>query len=87
MTPDGFVIQASIEMSTSQNIDEKRLDCLERLVEIQKTMIKTNEEYLFISFIEGKTHENAWARLGNLQNQYKDTFDRCRKTLDPKKEH
>lgn len=70
-------------MPDGMNLDEKRLECLERLVEIQKLIIKTDEEYLKITF-EGK---NAWARLGIFQNQYKDTFDRCRKTLDPKKAH
>lgn len=63
---------------TSKSIYEKRIDCFQKLMENQKLVARTDEEYISVSIIEGKPHENALNRLGIYQKEYKTLFEQCK---------
>ncbi len=72
----------SIKMSSilsAPSVYDERIKCLQNLIEIQKNLKSTDDEYLTVSMIEGKPHNNALDRLEALTNLYKKEYDRCAK--------
>lgn len=60
---------------------EKRIECLEKMLDIQKRIQRTDDEYITVSLAEGKTHENALNRLGIYQKEYKNLYEQCKNVL------
>ena len=72
-------------MSDNEMLYQERIDCLQRLMENQKFIMRTESENMSISIRYGKIDNDSWARLGNLHNQYYDLYQRCKKVIEPKK--
>jgi hypothetical protein len=67
-----------------KSIYEKRISCLSRLLDNQRIMNRTEEEFLTVSFAEGNTHNNALRRLEIYEKDYKNTYEFCESILKPK---
>lgn len=63
---------------------KKRIDCLNNLVRIQENLRAADEEYVTVSFAEGKGHENAMKRMELATKAYRDTWDKCEGIIRPK---
>lgn len=63
------------------SIYEKRIRCLTRMLDNQRIMQNTDNEYINVSLIEGKTHENALHRLEIYQKEYNILYDTCKNIL------
>ena len=57
----------------------KEKECRSMYQYLNKLIKKTNEEYLTVSMIEGKTHQNAYDRLEYYQQQKKKLLEQCKK--------
>ena len=68
-------------MSSTKNIYLKRIECFEMMIDNTKHQYNTDEEYLKISMIEGKPHENAYNTLEILQKEYKNIYKHCEKII------
>ncbi len=68
-------------LESTKSIYDKRIECLERMLQIQKDSKITDDEYVNISCIEGKYHEDAWRRLEYYQGQYRATYAACSNIL------
>ena len=68
-------------MSDTKNIYTKRLECFEMMIDNTKLQHSTDEEYLNVSMIEGKSHINAYNRLELLQKEYKNIYKNCEKII------
>ena len=66
-----------------KSLYEKRLDCFQKFSENIKLAQSTDHEYINVSAIEGKPHENAWKRLHLLQNEYKVLYEQCKDVMNP----
>lgn len=64
-----------------KSIYDKRIECLERMLELQKDAKYTDEQYINISCIEGKGHESAWKQLEHYTSRYKTVWAACSETL------
>ena len=62
-------------------IYEERIKCFQKLAEIQKNLKSTDDEYLNVSIIEGKGHENAWNRMECYNKEYKKEYELCEKIM------
>ncbi len=62
-------------------IYEERIKCFQKLIEIQKNLKSSDEEYVNVSLIEGKTHENAWKRMDIYNKEYKKEYELCEKIM------
>lgn len=62
---------------------ERRMDCLQKLIKIQESLISVEFEYAIVTMHERKEHKNAFTRLERLENQYKDMYKQCEKVLNP----
>lgn len=60
---------------------EKRIECLSRMLDNQRITQRTDEEYITVSSVEGKTHENALNRLEIYQKEYKNLYETCKDIL------
>jgi hypothetical protein len=67
-------------MSDTKELYDKRTDCLNAIEKMETIYIQATKAL-------GRTDMGAWSTLRNLQTQYYDEYQRCRKTLDPKKLH
>ncbi len=59
----------------------KKIKCLEKLLSLEKKINEIGNEYVKISLIEGKSHENALNRLEIYQKEYKSTYEKCEQYL------
>ena len=57
------------------------LNAFKKLAEIQKNLKSTDDEYLNVSIIEGKGHENAWNRMECYNKEYKKEYELCEKIM------
>lgn len=62
-------------------IYEERIKCFQKLAEIQKNLKAADEEYLTVSFAEGKEHKNAWNRMEIHTNEYRKEYELCEKIM------
>jgi hypothetical protein len=62
-------------------IYEERIKCFQKLIELQKNLKLSDEEYVNVSLIEGKTHENAWKRMDIYNKEYKKEYELCEKIM------
>jgi hypothetical protein len=62
-------------------IYEERIKCFQKLAEIQKNLQSTDNEYVTVSVIEGKAHENAWNRMELHTAEYKKEYELCEKIM------
>jgi hypothetical protein len=62
-------------------IYEERIKCFQKLAEIQKNLKSIDDEYLTVSIIEGKGHENAWNRMECYNKEYKKEYELCEKIM------
>ncbi len=62
-------------------IYEERIKCFQKLAEIQKNLQSTDNEYVTVSVIEGKAHENAWKRMEAHTAEYKKEYELCEKIM------
>ena len=66
----------------TKSIYEKRIDCFQKMIELQKIISETNEEYITVSMIERK-HKNAWKRLEHHQQEYRNLYSKCEPVIKP----
>jgi hypothetical protein len=59
----------------------ERIKCFEKLAEIQKNLKSADEEYVNVSVIEGKSHENAWNRMEAHTKEYRKEYELCEKIM------
>lgn len=64
-----------------KNFYEKRIECLENMLAIQRSLLRAENEYVNVSLIEGKTHENALRRLETHQKAYNTLYIKCENIL------
>lgn len=62
-------------------IYEERIKCFQKLAEIQKNLKASDEEYINVSCIEGKPHENAWKCMELHTAEYKKEYELCEKIM------
>ncbi len=62
-------------------IYEERMKCFQKLIEINKYLKKSDEEYATVSHIEGKSDENSWNRIKLYSEQYKKEYELCEKIM------
>lgn len=62
-------------------IYEKRIKCFNKLIELQTFIKSADEEYITVSSIEGKPHENAWKRMETYTKEYKKEYELCEKIM------
>lgn len=63
------------------NIYDERIKCFKKLIEIQENLKSSDNEYLTVSSIEGKAHENAWKRMECFTAEYKKEYELCEKIM------
>lgn len=71
-------------VSPKESLYKRRIDCLNNLARIQGELRDVDEEYITVSFAEGKGHENAMKRMECLTKEYRSTWDRCEGIIRPK---
>lgn len=64
-----------------KNIYEKRIECLENMLAIQRSLLNIDYEYVNVSLIEGKTHQNALDRLEIYEKKYNEIYIKCQNIL------
>jgi hypothetical protein len=65
----------------TMSVYDVRVECFQKLSEIQKNLKSADEEYLTVSAIEGKGHENAWKRMECFTKEYKKEYELCEKVM------
>ena len=65
----------------TKSVYDVRIECFQKLIELQKTLKSTDDEYLTVSAIEGKGHENAWNRMECLTKEYRKEYELCEKVM------
>ncbi len=63
------------------SIYDERIKCFQTLAEIQKNLQLADNEYLTVSMIEGKSHENAWKRMELHTAEYRKEYELCEKIM------
>ena len=66
-----------------ESIYKQRIDCLKNLARIQDDLRRADEEYVTVSLIEGKGHENAMKRMEAATKEYQNTWDKCEGIIRP----
>ena len=69
------------EKVPQKSIYDQRIECLERMLELQKDAKATDEQYVNVTSVEGKCHDDAWRRLEHYQGQYRLTYAACENIL------
>jgi hypothetical protein len=69
------------KQAPEKNLYEKRIECLEKMLELERLAQNADKEYIEVSSIEGKPHENAYTRLGIYQKTYSDLYEKCEPML------
>lgn len=67
-----------------ESIYKRRIDCLNSLARIQGDLRSADEEYVTVSFAEGKGHENAMKRMDCATKEYRTVWDKCEGIIRPK---
>lgn len=62
-------------------IYEERIKCFQKLIEIQKNLKLSDEEYVNVSIIEGESHKNALNRMEVYTKEYKKEYELCEKIM------
>ena len=70
------------KVEPTKSIYERRIECFQKMIELQKVISETDEEYLTVSMIEGK-HENAFKVLGCCQHEYRNLYSKCGALIKP----
>ena len=65
----------------TKSVYDVRIECFQKLIELQKTLKSTDEQYLNVSSIEGKAHENAWNRMECHTKEYRKEYELCEKVI------
>ncbi len=60
---------------------DKRIKCLDNLLQLQKDIVKIDEEYISITLIEGKTDRNAYRLLEHYISLYRKEYNRCEEII------
>jgi len=60
---------------------EKRIECFQKLADLQRQLKAVDYEYVNVSIIEGKVHENALNRLEYYTKEYKNEYKRCQEII------
>lgn len=69
------------EKAPQKSIYDQRIECLEKMLGLQKDAKYTDEQYINTSCIEGKPHESAWKQLEHYTSRYKTVWAACSETL------
>lgn len=64
-----------------QCIYTERIKCFEKLAQIQKNLQSSDNEYVTVSTVEGKAHENALKRMECYTSEYKKEYELCEKIM------
>jgi len=64
-----------------QCIYTERIKCFEKLAQIQKNLQAADNEYVTVSIIEAKAHENALKRMETHTSEYKKEYELCEKIM------
>lgn len=64
----------------TKSVYDVRIECFQKLIELQKTLKSTDEEYLTVSTKEG-FHENAWKRMECYTKEYQKEYELCEKIM------
>lgn len=70
--------------SPQESIYKRRIDCLNKLANIQGNLRWADEEYSNVSIIEGKAHKSALNLMEVATKEYRDTWDKCEGIIRPK---
>lgn len=62
-------------------IYEQRIKCFEILSKLQKDIKLADNEYINVSIIEGKVHENALNRMELYTKEYRKEYGLCEKIM------
>lgn len=76
-----FTLLGNKKSNPPKCIYEERIKCFNKLIEIQKNLKSADEEYVNVSIIEGKGHENAWNRMEAYTKEYRNEYERCEKII------
>jgi hypothetical protein len=63
------------------SIYDERIKCFQKLAELQKNLKATDNEYVTVSTIEGKTHENGLKLMECFTSEYKKEYELCEKIM------
>jgi hypothetical protein len=63
------------------SIYDQRINCFTLLTKLQNDIRATDEEYVRISSLEGKSHTNALERLEGLTSEYRKEYALCEKII------
>ncbi len=69
------------EKVPEKSIYDQRIECLKRMLEIQKDAKATDEQYVNVTSVEGKCDSDSWRRLEHYQGQYRLTYAACENIL------
>ncbi len=61
----------------------ERIKCFQTLIALQKNLELSENEYINVSIIEGKTHTNALSRMEAYNAKYKKEYTLCEKIIKP----
>ncbi len=67
--------------SKESTIYDERIKCFEKLIELQRWLKSSDEEYVQVSTIEGKPHTNAYNRIECYTKDYKREYELCEKII------
>ena len=68
----------------TSSVYDERLECFKKLAHLQKQIKYADEQYVTVSLIEGKTHENALNCMEVYTKEYKKEYDLCEKIIKMK---
>lgn len=60
---------------------EKRIECFQKLADLQRQLKAVDYEYVNVSICEGKVHENALNRLEYYHTEYRNEYKRCQEII------
>ncbi len=75
--------KTSVPTKQTESIYIMRDKCFKKLAEIQKNLSSADEQYVNVSLIEGKPHENARNRMEAYTAQYRKEYELCEKVMKP----
>lgn len=60
---------------------EKRIECFQKLADLQRQLKAVDYEYVNVSIYKGKIHENALNRLEYYTKEYRKEYKRCQEII------
>jgi hypothetical protein len=66
---------------SNTSVYDERIECFKKLAHLQKQIKYADEQFVTVSLIEGKTHENAQNCMEVYTKEYRKEYELCEKIM------